>query len=573
MNEIRLHQVIRSLNPVDYVQRVLEHRLLAMTVIVALTLLFAAFIPGLAFKTSIHDLIIEDLPENVQYESFKAVFGSEEIIRVVVKCNNVFEPLNFQKIARLEEAGKKIEGVQRVIGLPGIKNAVDLSGKWPMQKFVAFVSGVDLFRHNLISEDNKTTSITLVLKKDAAQDAVIDAVGRMIVNADTDIRLYQIGMPLISQALAQFTQKDFLRLPPITFVLIAVVLLAIFRNVAFAFIPLSCVSLCLIWTFGIVSIFKVPLSILTMIVPVFLIAVGTAYCLHILSEYQSSAGRDRTAVEATTITYSQITLPTLLAILTTLLGLGSLFVNRISAIREFALFSCIGMTAFLFLAMTYLPIVLSFLPNREKVPSKKKGPSSVLDRLIGLIIELNINHQRITLIVIGGVVVFAGFGLLRLRAETNPVGYFKDDTQVIRNFHDIYQDLSGSFPVNVVMTSSQEDYFESAQNIALIEKLQQLIDTLPGVDKTISYADYLKLVNYASNRFDPAYYKLPVSLLQSRPGGHHPQLLSHRGQLRHHGLAGHRTVHGHQPDRQRGHRPGRGRYHPLHGALQPRIQD
>jgi predicted RND superfamily exporter protein len=47
------------------------------------------------------------------------------------------------------------------------------------------------------------------------------------------------------------------------------------------------------------------------------------------------------------ITYSQITLPTLLAILTTLLGLGSLFVNRISAIREFALFSCIGMTAFL----------------------------------------------------------------------------------------------------------------------------------------------------------------------------------------------------------------------------------
>jgi predicted RND superfamily exporter protein len=44
--------------------------------------------------------------------------------------------------------------------------------------------------------------------------------------------------------------------------------------------------LCLIWTFGIVSIFKVPLSILTMIVPVFLIAVGTAYCLHILAEYR-----------------------------------------------------------------------------------------------------------------------------------------------------------------------------------------------------------------------------------------------------------------------------------------------
>jgi predicted RND superfamily exporter protein len=80
---------------------------MALAVIAALTLLFAAFIPRLAFKTSIHDLIIEDLPENVQYESFKAVFGSEEIIRIVVACKDVFDPLNFQKIAQLEEAGKK----------------------------------------------------------------------------------------------------------------------------------------------------------------------------------------------------------------------------------------------------------------------------------------------------------------------------------------------------------------------------------------------------------------------------------------------------------------------------------
>ncbi|MDX2451968.1 hypothetical protein, partial [Desulfosarcina sp.] len=107
MNRNRLHQFLRSLNPVDCVQTVLQHRRLALAVIAAVTLLFAAFIPRLAFKTSIHDLIIEDLPENGQYESFKAVFGSEEIIRVVVKCNNVFDPLNFQKIAGLEDAGKK----------------------------------------------------------------------------------------------------------------------------------------------------------------------------------------------------------------------------------------------------------------------------------------------------------------------------------------------------------------------------------------------------------------------------------------------------------------------------------
>ncbi len=512
----RLHRFFKSLNPVDCVHTVLAHRRMTLAVIAALTLLFAAFIPRLAFKTSIHDLIIEDLPENVQYESFKAVFGSEEIIRVVVACKDVFDPLNFQKIAQLEEAAKKINGVQRVIGLPGIKNAVDLSGNWPMQKFVAFVSGVDLFKHNLIADDHNTTSITLVLDKDADQDAVIDAVGRLIDETGPDIRLYQIGMPLISQALAQFTRNDFLRLPPITFLLIAIALLLLFRDVRYALIPLSCVTLCLIWTFGLVSILQVPLSILTMIVPVFLIAVGTAYCLHILAEYRATAASSHAPVDAAAITFSQTTLPTLLAILTTLLGLGSLFVNRISAIREFALFSCIGMIAFLILVMTYLPVVLSLLPCGENASSEEKEGSSILDRFMGWIIDLNLNHQRMTLMVIAGMTLFAGFGMLRLKAETNPVGYFKENTQVVRNFHDIYQDLSGSFPVNVVMTATSEDFFENAQNIADIERLQRFLDTLPGVDKTISFADYLKLVNYASNRFEPAYYKLPTESWELR---------------------------------------------------------
>ncbi|WP_372681940.1 MMPL family transporter, partial [Desulfosarcina sp.] len=516
INNNPLHLILNALNPVDYVQRVLEHRRLALAVIAALTLLFAAFIPRLSFKTSIHDLIIEDLPENVHYESFKAIFGSEEIIRVVVECKDVFDPLNFQKIAGLEEAGKTINGVQRVIGLAGIKSAVDLSGNWPMDKFVAFVSGVDLFKHNLIADDHTTTSITLVLDKDADQDAVIGAIQQLIDETDKDIRLYQIGMPLVSQALAQFTRNDFLRLPPITFLLIAIVLLLLFRNVRHAIIPLSCVTLCLIWTFGLISILQVPLSILTMIVPVFLIAVGTAYCLHILAEYRAAATSSHTPVEATAITFSKTTLPTLLAILTTLLGLGSLFVNRISAIREFALFACIGMIAFLILVMTYLPGVLALLPWKESARSEKKEGSLYLDRFMGWIIDLNLNHQRLTLMVIGGMTLFAGFGLLRLRVETNPIGYFKDDTQVVRNFHDIYQDLSGSFPVNVVMTSPSEDFFENAQNIAGIERLQQFLDTLPGVDKTISFADYLKLVNYASNRFEPAYYKLPTESWEVR---------------------------------------------------------
>jgi predicted RND superfamily exporter protein len=59
--------------------------------VLLITALFAWRVPYLSFKTSVYDLIIEDLPETARYEAFKEIFGSDELIRVVVKADNLFD--------------------------------------------------------------------------------------------------------------------------------------------------------------------------------------------------------------------------------------------------------------------------------------------------------------------------------------------------------------------------------------------------------------------------------------------------------------------------------------------------
>ncbi|NIV94232.1 hypothetical protein GWN42_15945, partial [candidate division KSB1 bacterium] len=56
-----------------------------------------------------------------------------------------------------------------------------------------------------------------------------------------------------------------------------------------------------------------------------------------------------------------------------------------------------------------------------------------------IIVDLNLNHQKVTLPIIAVVVLICLIGIFRIRVETNPVGYFKEDTAVKRNFNDIYQ--------------------------------------------------------------------------------------------------------------------------------------
>ncbi len=496
-------------------------------VIAAITLIFALNLPRLSFKTSVYDFVIEDLSETARYQDFKKIFGSDEIIRVVIKTENVFDPATFSKIEQFAGDASKIKGIRRVISLPGIKKEVDISDKWNMDNFAEILAPVELFSRNIISDDRKTTAITLLLNNDAQMNTVIRSVKKMISETSKELSLYQIGMPLVSQALASFTKKDFFRLPPVTFLLIAAVLFFLFRNLSCFLLPLSCVAVSLVWTFGMMAVTGTPLAMLTMIVPIFIIAVGTAYCLYICSEYLSCAQYAESPRDAVFSTFSNMALPTFLAVLTTSTGLGSLLVNRISAIHEFAIFSCFGIFSLLVIVLTLFPSALALIPLPAMSPDQGQQKQAagngqqaknlrLTDRFLDIIIHLNLKHQRTTLMVIGIIVVFCLIGMFRLRAETNPVDYFKRDTRVSRNFHDIYKDLSGSFPINVAMDSRIEDYFEDPGHVREIARLQEFLESLPGVDKTVSFADYMKLVNYALNKFDPKYYALPEEAFEVR---------------------------------------------------------
>jgi len=505
---------INRLSPRRMFQKVpgfiLYRPLLVNALVLAATLLMAWPLPRLRFETTVYDLVLEDLQETRQYEEFKKIFGSDEIIRIVVRAEDIFDGPTFRAVELLSDAGGKIPGVRRVLSLPEIKKLVDTKGKRSLSEFAAIVEPVSLFQRNLISEDRTATVITLVLDRSADNRIVIAAVRELLDKAPGKLSLYQIGMPLVSEALAHFSETDFLRIPPLTIVIIAALLALLMRSVICLVVPLLTIMIAQVWTFGLMAWMGIPLSMLTMIVPVFFIAVGTAYCLHICTDYLNVSLTASDSREAVSISFGRLAFPTVLAVATTVIGLGSLAINRIEAIREFAFFACFGMISLVVIILTLFPATLVLLP----LPAGRGRTGQTfsdrwLDRLLLWIVHLIIYHQKTCLTVFLIVSLICGIGVFRVRVETNPVGYFKPDVPVVRHFHDIYKDLSGSFPINVVMKGGTEYFFEDLENVRMMARLQQFLETLPGVDKTVSFVDYLKLVNYTLNRFEPRYYTLP----------------------------------------------------------------
>ena len=501
----------------SWLKYVVQHPRRIIFCVLLLTICFAWQIPQLRFETSIYDLTIEDLPQTREYNEFKKTFGCEEIVLVVARTSGVFNPKTFANIERLANQFEKIKGVRRVISLPGIKKAMDITEKWTLSDFKREIAPVTLLEKNILSKDGKTTVISLILEDTKRKDPIISSLQKLIEKEKSTQPMYQVGMPVVSMALTHFTEQDFLRLPPITFLLIALILFLLFRNLRGVVIPTGSVLIALIWTFGLMAWTGTPLSLLTMIVPIFLIAVGTAYCMYVFPEYELAQKTSKTPKEASFQCFRQLGFPTFLAVFTTTIGLGSLLINRISEIRFFALFSCFGILAMLIIFVTFLPAVMALLP----FPRKAKGSESpvkdnLIDRFLSFIIRLNLQHQKLALGLIALISLFGIIGISRIQVETNPMDFFKESTPIAQNFNDIYRDMAGSFPINVVINSNQDDYFEDPKHLDQIVRVQEFLSSLQGVDKTISFCDYLKLVNYATNQYQDERYALPEESFEVR---------------------------------------------------------
>ena len=100
-----------------------------IAVIAVLTCFFAVQIPKLSFRTSVYDLLVEDLPDTAIYENLKAEFGSDEIILLVVKADNLFESTAFGKLEEISAKCTGLTGVRRVLSLAQIKKDIDPSAK------------------------------------------------------------------------------------------------------------------------------------------------------------------------------------------------------------------------------------------------------------------------------------------------------------------------------------------------------------------------------------------------------------------------------------------------------------
>ena len=515
-------------------ERFFKHPRLIVAVIAAITVFFALQIPRAQLDNNNFRFIPENDPERLMMKKIDETFGSQLIILVGLerKHGTIFDADFLNKVRAFDKEVEKIDIVESVTSIvstdyiTGVGDSIvaqsllaeDFAGtKEEIAELRDRISSWDLYSRALVSDDLSSTQVLVNLNippEDAGKPEVVaihKSIKRFAEQAGfADTNIYITGMPVFSSVVNDATRNDLIFLVPLVVLIVVLVLLFSFRRLSGIVLPLLTVLISAIWAVGAMPLFGVKLSIISTVLPVILVAVGSAYGIHVVSHYfDEMAGKGSLSEsEHRALVFAvlrKIGQPVLLAALTTFAGFASFCFTRVIPIFEFGIFSSFGVLVAFVVAVTLIPALLLIRGPVKKVPRFRTseiepGQEDPLSAAIADGLGHVVMRKRATIFVACGIVFISLFGVSRLVIDNVLVEYFKPDTDVVKSDSFIRAQFGGSKSVSVVVSSEipgevlRPDVLAAMDGLALYLK-----EHVPEVGKTSGFTDIIKRINQVFN--------------------------------------------------------------------------
>src|SRR5262245_7089796 len=274
-----------------------RHPRVIIIVILSLTALFAFGLRnGLVLDVSPLGFVEHGSPERADFEAARKNFGPEDYLIVAVVCDDVFKPANLQRLRTLQERLTKISGVSEVLSLvnvPYARSSADgasiekllpasLNDPQRLQEVRSVATTDRLYVGNLVSPDARTAAFNILYKPEIPTH-VRHVVSRQIyevVHEAGFIECYFAGDPFSQWRATEAVKNDLRLFLPLTLLLVAVVLWHCFRSLAAVVMPMATIGIGLVWVFGLMGYLRAHFTILGLMLPTVMLAIGCSYIIH-----------------------------------------------------------------------------------------------------------------------------------------------------------------------------------------------------------------------------------------------------------------------------------------------------
>ncbi len=488
-----------------FASSIIRYRYYVIAAVMAITLFMLYALKDLRVNADVLSYLPDNDPSAQLFTRIGDVYGGNSMVIIGFSGQDVFETETLEIIRALTDSVRSVAGIGYVTSLT---NVIDIRGddygieigrlvdeydiptdRATLDSLKTYALSKSMYRGNLVSEDATATLIAGKILNGYDHDNVVGTIREKLDALPYSGNIHYGGMPVTLHELNSNIVRDMSYISPLAFIVISLVLLAGFRSLRGVLLPMSAVLMAVIWTLGSITLLGYEITMLTNTIPVILLAVGSAYAIHVVNAILTEQHRNPEKALQRAVSY--VVVPVILASATTMLGFTSFIAGSyLMMIREFGLFSALGILFALLLAITYVPATMAILKNKP-LNTQKQEKILLFDKFAKSLSSLILHHKKTLLTCWVVIILISIAGTTRIERRVDLVDYFKKDN-IVRKGEDLLKEkFNGSTPLYVNISGN-------IQHPDLLNMMEFTQDFMAGFDYipySQSAADLIKQMN------------------------------------------------------------------------------
>jgi predicted RND superfamily exporter protein len=500
---------------------VYDHAKPLIALVIVLNLLSLASFFRFNLDTDFLSFFSKANPKADEYHQLNAKYQNGDTISVLIEQDgSLLDEESLREVYRLQQEIASISGVTRVQSfIPA--EVIAGSAVTPVDEAYLsehydalkdFIENRYFMAGQFLTEDRRNGILVASLALDAPAGDIIDYLKELA--SESPLELSLAGNEVIKDTIWGYLLMILFILPPCAIILVFLVFFLAIRNLRFTILAMVPAFFASLWTFGTLFWSGQDLNLLTVLSPLFILVLGSAYGLHYLSSFLDNADNYPDHRELTIAALDEVGTPIFLSTITTMAGFVSLVWTEIIPMRNMGIFVTLGIGYAGFIALFFLPAVLSRLPLPARV---RRSQDSRLNSLV-----LKASRQRVLVpLVFAAILAVSAVFIPRLQVESNQLTYFKESSEIRQTFAHIEKNFGGAIPLTGEIASPQgQAALLDAGFAREVLATERELEKLPGIRNVFSVFDLMVGVNRMATGVDaypdnPAFARMMLSQISS----------------------------------------------------------
>lgn len=455
-------------------------------------------------------------PEIKTYEDYNTTFGKKEWTVLLLKTKSIYDLKFLRQLDLITNKLSKIKHVVKVTSITNVRdNWINEEGELDYRKLFSIdeselaadeyiarykqqLAENPIFDKNLINTNNDQYTVVLVQNRNYIYDPspyrteIVNAVGSIVSEYDTIVDWGLAGTTVVNAELNKAAQKDVIIFYVLVSIFLALICWRIFRSVKDLCVVLSVVLTSIVSSMALLAILEIPYNMATVMLPPILIALSVVGVLHIITDFHH-LHQDHDAENALLNTMSNLWVPAMWAMVTTIAGLCSFGFSNVFPIFQLGMLGAFGMLMAWLANMIIVPILVFKFWSRQKKSLINTESFSIENNGTGIL------RRPWILGILMMVIIGALAGLKNAEVDTDYSKFFSESTRITRSYDLLHEAGFGQNPIILQIKHPEGREFIEQEYFQQTLAFEQELKTLPQVIKVLSISDLIREIDKAYN--------------------------------------------------------------------------